>query len=141
MPELDWLFPRVGSEETLDSEELGSDDASFWDYDGVEGDADAAEILEGFVKSWYLLRFDSFEEAERHAGGKLVLSKFGVVKKDRTNPTTGKVTKKVRIILDCRQYQVIASTRRSHTSCPPKLAHAVRGALGMTGDPNRPAGD
>ena len=66
-----------------------------------------------------------------------MISKLGVAKKDRTNPTTGKVTKKARIILDFRQSQVTASSRRSHKSCLPTVAHAVRGALGMMVDPNR----
>lgn len=131
MPELDWLFPQVKAEEMGKPEDLEVDYASFANYDGVEDDKAAAEIIQGFIKAGYIHAYDTAEQAEMAVGGKLVISKLGVVKKERTNPTTGVVTIKTRIILDCKQSGVTLSTIRSHKSCLPRVTHAVRGTLGL----------
>ena len=73
-------------------------------------------------------------------GHKLVPSKLGAVKKDKINPMTGAVTRKVRIILDCKQSGLTSATVKTHKSCLPRISHAVRAILGMMDEQGLPEG-
>ena len=61
-----------------------------------------AEILKDREKDGCLLGFDTWDEAKVYLGADPVLSKTGAVIKQRTNPTTGTVTLKTRIIVDSK---------------------------------------
>ena len=59
------------------------------------------------------------------------MSKLGIVVKYKNNPESGKVKKKVRIILDNKESGVTVVAKRTHKSTLPRATHAVAGALGL----------
>ena len=61
------------------------------------------------------------------------MSKLGIVVKYKNNPESGKVKKKVRIILDNKESGVTGVAKRAHKSTLPRATHAVAGALGLAG--------
>ena len=65
----------------------------------------------------------------KRLGPSLVLSNLGCIAKERTNPDTGQVVKKVRIILDCKRSCVSSMARRTHKAVLPRLTDAVYSAL------------
>ena len=67
-------------------------------------------------------------------GGDPVLSKLGMVIKEKTNPKTGKVTRKVRLILDNKESKVFLSAARTHRSTLPRPAHVISDTLSFMQD-------
>ena len=98
---------------------------------GVDEDPDAATVIDGYIAKKYLKVLDDLEAVKRYVGGDLIVSKLGLVIKDKVNPTTGKVTKKVRIILDNKQSGVTKSAARTHRSILPMATHAIGGVLSL----------
>ena len=129
--ELDGLYPRVQPGEQDSPEDLHTDYDTFVNYKGVDEDPDAATVIDGYIAKNYLKVFSDLESVKRYVGGDPIVSKLGLVVKDKVNPTTGKITKKVRIILDNKQSGVTKSASRTHRSTLPRATHAIGGALSL----------
>ena len=90
------------------------------------------EIASGiFLQEGYLKRCSSLSEVRKYLGGEPVVNKLGAIESWKTNPTTGEIRKKLRLILDNRQSGVTGVAERSHRSTLPRATHAVRGILGL----------
>ena len=128
---LDQLFPRVPEkDEEAFLEELSTDIDGFVNYHGVEENDEAAAVLRKKVDTGCLRGCDSIEETRCYLGSDPVLSKLGVVTKERNNPVTGVVSMKTRIILDNKESNMSLRARRTHRSTLPRATHAIHGALG-----------
>ena len=60
---------------------------------------------------------------------------MGTVKNEKTNLTTGKITKKTIIIVDSQKSKTASASRRIHKSNLPRVTGAAKGALGLLRDP------
>ena len=127
---LDGVFPCVDADEEHTSlDNLATDYGNFQNYTGVEDSSEAFDALEGYARKGYLAKFQTLEEVTSFLGEDPVLSKLGCIVKERTNPDTGQVVKKVRIILDCKRSCVSSMARRTHKAVLPRLTDAVYSAL------------
>ena len=130
--DLDGLYPRVDpAAETGSPDDLFTDHDSFVNYKGVDEDPDAAKVIDSYIASGYMQEFQRHSEVAEFVGGEPIVSKLGLVVKERVNPTSGKVTKKVRIILDNKQSGVSTTAVRTHRSTLPRAIHAIGGALSL----------
>lgn len=136
--ELDGICQQV-DEDAQDYEDdwFVTDVDAFKNYSGVEDNLDAAEAIATYRDKGYLLEFDTYREAAQHLGANPTLSKLGCIVKEKVNVETGKVSKKTRIILDCKQSQVSRVAQRTHKSALPRATDAVRSALYLLGDVRR----
>ena len=117
----------------LDDLALSTDLSSFENYDGVEANEDAAAAIQGYVDKGYLKQFDTYDDVANYLGAKPTLSKLGCIVKDKVNYETGMVTKKTRIMLDCKQSQVSKFASRTHKSVLPRVSDAVHSMLQLMG--------
>ena len=132
--ELQGICAEVDDESPeVDDLALVTDLASFENYDGVETNEDAAAAIHGYVDKGYLKQFDSYDEVVSYLGAKPTLSKLGCIVKDKLNHDTGVVTKKTRIILDCKQSQVSKFASRTHKSVLPRVSDAIHSILQLLG--------
>ena len=83
----------------------------FKNYSGVEDDQDAGNILDKYLESGYFKTFSTINEAKAFVGAAPVLTKMGTVKKEKTNPTTGKITVKTRIMVDSKESKTTSASR------------------------------
>ena len=129
-PDLDGLFPRVPDvEEIVPPEELFTDFDSFKNYQGVEGNLDARNAIQGYIRKGYLSCHDTLEGCVSFLGGSTpVLSKLGCIVKVKENEL-GQVIKKTRIILDAKQSRVTKATERRYKSELPRIVDAVHDIL------------
>jgi len=134
---LDEVCPRVDDESTMDVEALTTDYDNFENYTGVEDNEEALEALESYASKGYLRKFWSLEDLKAHLDGEPVLSKLGCIVKTKTNPVTGVITKKSRIILDCRRSLVSKVAHRTHKSVLPRVSDAIQSTLTLMGDCQR----
>ena len=121
----------------LDDVALATDYESFVNYEGVEDNADAAMAISEYHRKGYLRRFNSLEETRQRLGSDPILSKLGCIVKEKVNIETGKITKKTRIILDCKRSLVSKYASRHHKSVLPRITDAVRSSLLMLQDCQR----
>ena len=63
-------------------------------YKGVDEDPVAAAVIDGYLSKKYLKVFNNLEAVKLYVGGGPIVSKLGLVIKDKVNPTTGTVTNK-----------------------------------------------
>ena len=125
---LDGVCPRVD-----DDTEEGFFDLTT-DYSGVEENDEAFQTLQSYADKGYLRVFDKLEDLESHVGAKPTLSKIGCIVKQKTNYATGLVTKKTRIILDCKRSHVSKVATRTHKSVLPRVSDAIQSTLSMQSD-------
>ena len=113
----------------LDDMAIATDFGSFQNYDGVETNSDAVAAIRGYHSKGYLLECNDLDEVRSYLGKDPVLSKLGCIVKEKLNVETGQVTKKTRIILDCKRSMVSQYASRRHKSVLPRVTDAVRSAL------------
>ena len=126
--ELDGLYPRVEPSDTEDLDSLSTDYESFANYQGVDEDQDAADILDNYVGLGYLRVFMTLAAVSWYLQNNPILSKIGLVKKEKKGPS-GEVIKKCRIILDNKQSRVSLSAKRTHRSTLPRATNAIFGLM------------
>eukprot|EP00435_Cladocopium_sp_Y103_P050888 s1251_g15.t1 len=110
--ELDGMFQQVESEDAEPMDLLAADYEQFQNYEGVEGDDDAFNTLEGYYEKGFLRKFNTLQDVKDYVGGDPTLSKLGCIKKSKLNLDTGEMTYKTRIILDCKRSNVSKVARR-----------------------------
>ena len=113
----------------IDGLALATDLSAFENYEGVETNEDAATAIQGYVDKGYLKQFDTYDDAKGYLGAEPTLSKLGCIVKDKVNHVTGVITKKTRIILDCKQSQVSKYASRTHKSVLPRVSDAIHSML------------
>ena len=117
----------------VDDLALVTDLTSFENYEGVETNEDDSAAMQGYVDKGYLKQFDTYDEVVSYLDAKPTLSKLGCIVKDKVNYETGVVTKKTRIILDCKQSQVSRFASRTHKSVLPRVSDAIHSMLQLMG--------
>ena len=128
--DLDGYFPSVEQNDMgADWDDLATDYANFQNYLGVEDDDEALDTLEGYHRRGFLDKCNTLEELEMLVGGKPTLSKLGCLKKVKTNPDTGEVVVKSRIILDCKRSNVSKVASRRHKAVLPRVSDAIQSIL------------
>ena len=141
-PDLENVCPQVedDSECELDAVDLDTNYDNFRNYQGVEDNEEAIRAIEGYREKGYLEQYDTLEDLKEAVGGNPVLSKLGCIVKEKRNLDTGQVTKKTRIILDCKESKVSRVATRKFKAVLPRATDAVQSALqmlaGVTGDAN-----
>ena len=113
----------------LDDVAIATDFDTFQNYDGVESNSDAVAAIKGYHEKGYLLECRDLAEARRYLGKDPAISKLGCIVKEKLNVETGQLTKKTRIILDCKRSMISRYASRKHKSVLPRVTDAVRSAL------------
>ena len=123
----DGIFPpTTDPEPSVDYHDGWSDDYA-GNYTSVDGDMAAeAEVLR-LLESNFVKCFDSQAECEAWAGGKICLSKLGLITKH--HPVTGRI--KRRLILDCKQSQVNMRAWKGGRLLLPRVTDVLDDTLGL----------
>jgi hypothetical protein len=116
----------------IDDLAMATDFETFANYQGVEDSADAVAAIQGYRDKGYLKEFKDLDSLRSHLGAEPVLSKLGCIVKEKVNVESGAITKKTRIILDCKQSGVSKYAARRHKSVLPRISDAVQSALKMS---------
>ena len=122
------VFPTYAEDEDVpdgDPEDLFTSFAEFSNYAGVDEDPDAIKEMARLLRKKYVLKFASIEEAAKYLGESPVLSKIGVIKKERA----GKV--KSRVVVDTKQSRVTKATKRFERSLLPRSLDVVHDVLDL----------
>ena len=127
--QLDWRYRSPD----LDQDQLRTDYDTFENYEGVEGNDDAVAAIKGYRQKGYLMEFDTLAEVTDYLRSAPVLSKLGCIVKEKVNKETGTVTKKSRIILDCKRSLVSKYASRTFKSVLPRISDAVKSAMKLIG--------
>lgn len=133
MPELSTLFPTVEDDRDPDLhfDDLFTDFDSFRNYSNVEDNDAAVEAILNYHKKGYIKQFDSLDQVRKYLGAEPILSKFGCISKQKTNPVTGKTKMKHRIILDSKESSIVRVTNRQFKSVLPRATDAAFGTVDM----------
>ena len=113
----------------LDESQISTDFDNFENYSGVEDSQDAMAAIASYRDKGYLHQCENLTEVRQLLGAEPVLSKLGCIVKEKYNAGAGRTTKKVRIILDCKQSLVSKFASRHHKSVLPRVTDAVQAAL------------
>jgi len=111
-------------ERAVDPESLETE-PDFVNYAGVEEDDLVAEELERLVQASWLLCFDNVEAAAVYLEAQPVLSRIGVITKERL----GKISR--RIVTDAKRSKVSAASRKFQRVILPRVTDIVVDALEM----------
>ena len=75
--------PKVQPGDQDSHEDLYTDYDTFVNYKGVDEDPDAAAVIDGYISKRYQKVFDDLEAVKRYVGGDPIVSKLGLVIKDK----------------------------------------------------------
>ena len=117
----DVVFPNY--DPALDTAEVLADDLhtadNFCNYAGVEDDPDVRAEVKRLIEKEYVREFSSLYEAEKAVGGKIVLSKIGVIKKWRNGKW------KMRMVINTKASGVSRATRKYQRALLPRSLDVV----------------
>ena len=115
------IFPVYGPEE--DTVEISAanlrTEAEFTNYAGVEGTQEVGDELERLRSEGFVQVFDSLDDAERYAGGTIVLSRIGLIMRERA----GKI--KTRLVVDSKRSGISKATRKWERVALPRITDVL----------------
>ena len=123
-PEDCGIFPRT-SVEAMPTDSLHADPSDFLPYASVEADDDAWDQVQGLVDKGWLLQFNSLDELKAFLGTEPILSKFGLVVKERNG-----VMKK-RLILDAKSSGITGVASKHERILLPRILDVAHNVLNL----------